>query len=190
MIHGLLFVLKILIWILLGILGLLLGILLFVLFCAIRYQVDGCRRYGELALRIQVRFLLVGRFSLSHEHGQTDGALRILGFPLWKSSAAQEAFSDRNQPPAPESPGNTDPEPSRNTVPEHPGNADPDQSGGKTHSVPAEEKTAETKTDSPSAAPSEKSCTSPKAASQKAGAEKVSPEKRAPQSASAVSFWL
>ncbi len=180
MIHGLLFVLKILIWILLGILGLLLGILLFVLFCAIRYQVDGCRRYGELALRIQVRFLLVGRFSLSHEHGQTDWALRILGFPLWKSSAAQEAFSDRNQPPAPESPGNTDPEPSRNTVPEHPGNADPDQSGGKTHSVPAEEKTAETKTDSPSAAPSEKSCTSPRAASQKAGEEKASPEKKGP----------
>lgn len=88
MIHGLLFVLKILIWIFLGILGLLLGILLFVLFCAVRYQADACRRYGELVFQVQIRFLLAGKFCFSYKDGTAEGSLRLLGIPLWRSGSA------------------------------------------------------------------------------------------------------
>ena len=41
MIQGLLFILKLIGWIILGILGIILGILLFVLFSAVRYRIDG-----------------------------------------------------------------------------------------------------------------------------------------------------
>lgn len=89
MIHGLLFILKILMWIILGILGLILGILLFVLFCAVRYQADACRRYGELTARVQVRCFWFARLNFGYEEGKAKTVLRIFGIPVWRSDPAR-----------------------------------------------------------------------------------------------------
>ncbi len=89
MIHGLLFILKILMWIILGILGLILGILLFVLFCAVRYQADACRRYGEVTARIQVRCFWFARLNFGYEEGKAKTVLRIFGIPVWRSDPAR-----------------------------------------------------------------------------------------------------
>lgn len=89
MIHGLLFILKILMWIILGILGLILGILLFVLFCAVRYQADACRRYGKLTARVQVRCFWFARLNFGYEEGKANTVLRIFGIPVWRSDPAR-----------------------------------------------------------------------------------------------------
>lgn len=89
MIHGLLFILKILMWIILGILGLILGILLFVLFCAVRYQADACRRYGELTTKVQVRCFWFARLNFGYEEGKAKTVLRIFGIPVWRSDPAR-----------------------------------------------------------------------------------------------------
>lgn len=56
MIQGLLFILKLIGWIILGILGIILGILLFVLFSAVRYRIDG-KKEEKLEGEIRIAWL-------------------------------------------------------------------------------------------------------------------------------------
>lgn len=56
MIQGLLFILKLIGWIILGVLGIILGILLFVLFSAVRYRIDG-KKEEKLEGEIRIAWL-------------------------------------------------------------------------------------------------------------------------------------
>lgn len=83
MIQLLLFILKLIGWILLGVLGLILGILLLVLFCAVRYRIDG-KKEEKLEGNLRISWLF-GIISLTVRY--QDALLiqaKLFGKTVWK----------------------------------------------------------------------------------------------------------
>lgn len=84
MIHILCLILKIIGWILLGILGIILGILLFVLFSAIRYQIDGKKHGKNLEGRGKVTWLLWILSVTAEYQDELRIGVKVLGRTIWK----------------------------------------------------------------------------------------------------------
>lgn len=83
MIHLIGFILMIIGWILLGILGIILGILLFVLFSAIRYQIDGEKR-ESLTGQVKITWLLwILSIQIRYQEGLSVRAA-IFGRTIWQ----------------------------------------------------------------------------------------------------------
>lgn len=94
MIHILCLLLKIIGWILLGILGIILGILLFVLFSAIRYQIDGKKQGKNLEGRGNVTWLLrILSVTAEYQDGLRIG-VKVLGRTIWKMDGAENEEDD------------------------------------------------------------------------------------------------
>lgn len=94
MIHILCLILKIIGWILLGILGIILGILLFVLFSAIRYQIDGKKQGKNLEGRGKVTWLLWILSVTAEYQDELRIAVKVLGRTIWKMDGAEKEEDD------------------------------------------------------------------------------------------------
>lgn len=81
MLHILLLILKIILWIILGALGLVLLLLLLVLFCPIKYQLQGSYHGGKTALAtVKVRYLCVSfKLYFDQATGKLEQIIRIFG---------------------------------------------------------------------------------------------------------------
>lgn len=83
MIQILLFILKLVGWILLGILGLILGILLLVLFCAVRYRVEG-KKEDKLEGRVCITWLFrIISLVVGYQNSLSVQA-KLFGITVWK----------------------------------------------------------------------------------------------------------
>ncbi|MDO4329056.1 MAG: hypothetical protein Q4C66_06945 [Lachnospiraceae bacterium] len=94
MIHILCLILKIIGWILLGILGIILGILLFVLFSAIRYQIDGKKQGKNLEGRVKVTWLLWILSVTAEYQDELRIAVKVFGRTIWKMAGAENEEDD------------------------------------------------------------------------------------------------
>lgn len=88
MIQGLLFIIKIIGWILLGILGLILGIFLVVLFSAIRYQIDGSKQ-EKLSVKVHITWLLWILSVTACYEEEIQLTIKLFGRTVWKRKKAE-----------------------------------------------------------------------------------------------------
>lgn len=102
------FILTIIGWVLLGILGIILGILLFVLFSAIRYQIDGEKR-ESLTGQVKITWLLwILSVQIRYQQGLSLRAA-LLGHTIWQMGGQQPEKEKKRQRPG-RGPGGSKPE--------------------------------------------------------------------------------
>ncbi len=102
------FILTIIGWVLLGILGIILGILLFVLFSAIRYQIDGEKR-ESLTGQVKITWLLwILSVQIRYQQGLSLQAA-LLGHTIWQMGGQQPEKEKKRLRPG-RGPGGSKPE--------------------------------------------------------------------------------